>query len=152
MQTLEEKMKKLAARIGAGDHVPGHEPCYEEAEPQTAWDGVERRKHPRREIGVPIRVGTMDGASFEFEAHTVNISLGGVGFRFPAPMEIHSTVRLELDLGDCEINCTGMVVRSRPVVGAYEGLYDIGVQFDLIQPEDLDRLQCFLIESLALEL
>lgn len=109
-------MKKLAAKIGVGDHVPGHE----EAEPQTAWDGVERRKHPRREIGVPIRVGTMDGVSFEFEAHTVNISLGGVGFRYPAPLEIHSTVKLPMDLGDCEINCTGMVVRFPPVMGAYE--------------------------------
>jgi hypothetical protein len=91
----------------------------------------ERRRFPRLKQACAIRYKTIDGEGFsppDLEAHTVNISGGGISFASAEPVEPGKLLAIELTLPDFEsaVISLGRVVWCEPHA---DGGHEVGMEF-----------------------
>lgn len=121
-------------------------------------DGIDRRRHPRVPVRVPVRISTIDpetdpwtGRPF-FRASREwcgNVSRGGVYVRTNEPYAPGRRVLLEIRLPSGEaVEATGKVKWSTRVVGARreetEQEVGVGIEFLGGDPRQLDSLDRWL--------
>ena len=111
----------------------------------TAWDGMNRRKFPRVTYPCLITLRQDMGEVDVILTHTENIGIGGVGVIIKKSLKMFAPVELEIDLLDTEdhVKCQGKIVWSirRKSEETIKPLYyDIGIEFNNINPKDQERL------------
>lgn len=131
-----------AGQVGLENAVPG-KLLWDFALPAPGMDeygrhtqGAERRKHPRLKClnSIEIHPTTATGPIW---SKTTEMGLGGCFVEMPIPLPVGTTMKINLWIKDEKLRFSGKVVNSRPGFG-------VGVQFDEISPEDLQRLGDFL--------
>ena len=115
------------------------------------------RKHFRLEIEVPIRVietliesASDDTNAFEFVGKIVNISRGGLYFKYSKPIEISSIIKVFIDFKNIdndlkEVEALAMVIRSEKI----NDNYGIGIMFSSIYGADKEKLDLFILKNLS---
>ena len=113
-------------------------------EKYTMWNGINRRKFPRASYKCLITIRKRLTAK-TISTHTENIGAGGICVLIKEDLGLFQGVDLELFLEDKhpQIKCGGTVVwvvkKSEPKQkGSY--IYDTGVEFIDVRPEDRDRI------------
>ena len=108
------------------------------------WNGINRRKFPRAAYKCLITIRKRLTAK-TISTHTENIGAGGICVIIKEDLGLFQGVDLELFLEDDrpQIKCGGTIVwvvkKSEPrQKGSY--VYDTGIEFIDIRPEDRDRL------------
>ena len=107
------------------------------------WDGINRRKFPRANYKCLISIKKRLTAK-TISTQTENIGAGGICIIIKEDLGLFQGVDLELFLEDNRppIKCGGTVVwvvrKSAPKKGAH--VYDTGVEFIDIRPEDRDKI------------
>lgn len=108
------------------------------------WNGINRRKFPRANYKCLISIKKRLTAK-TISTHTENVGAGGICVLIKEDLGLFQGVDLELFLeeGDAPIKSGGTVVwvvkKSEPKQkGAY--LYDTGIEFIDIRPEDREKL------------
>ena len=107
------------------------------------WDGINRRKFPRANYKCLITIKRRLNAK-TISTQTENIGAGGICVLVKEDMGLFQGVDLELYLDEkaTPIKSGGTVVwvvkKSSPKKGAY--MYDTGIEFIDIRPEDRDRV------------
>jgi c-di-GMP-binding flagellar brake protein YcgR len=108
------------------------------------WNGINRRKFPRANYKCLITIKKRL-TSKTISTQTENIGAGGICVMIKDDLGLFQGVDLEITLDDAKpsIKCGGTVVwvvkKSEPKQkGAY--IYDTGVEFIDIRPEDRDRI------------
>ena len=108
------------------------------------WNGINRRKFPRANYKCLITIKKRLTAK-TISTHTENIGAGGICVLIKEDLGLFQGVDLELFLEDAKpaIKCGGTVVwvvkKSEPKQkGSY--IYDTGIEFIDIRPEDGDRI------------
>ncbi len=117
------------------------------------WEGLNKRKFPR--VNYPCLVVLRNSSNNQdvILAHTENIGSGGMCVILRQDIRIFSMVEIELDLLDLanHIKCTGKVVwnvQRQEGAAAKPMFYDIGIEFEKIDPKDRERLEQ-IIDRLA---
>lgn len=117
-----------------------------------------RRKHFRLDVEVPIRIidtliesTSNDHDAMDFVGRIVNISRGGLYFKYRTPIEISSIIKVVIDLeGMAEpkdsLEALAMVVRSDRLD---ENSYGIGIMFSSIYGENKELLDLFILKNLS---
>lgn len=87
----------------------------------------ERRLKPRYQVAVPIDVEGARGL-------TRNLSINGVIFTIPTPLEIGREIRFTIFMraGNFRLECRGRVIRQRQLV---DETYDTGASIDSFMME-----------------
>ncbi len=117
-----------------------------EIEPGFKTSGFERRRCPRFETALPIEYGRIDSPKRR-SGHTANISESGSMISLPEQIEAGKELRLKIffslgpDLNTIEV--TGKVVWAN-IDMERKGYYRIGLKYEDISPEDVDRLRSLL--------
>jgi len=112
----------------------------------TQLNRVQRRNFVRFDTILPLKFSLIDGeGSAEkpevFQAGTLDISGGGVGFNTALPLQMGIRLQLELGLpGQEPIEAIGTVVRVVDESGPVKKRYQIGVNFLVIEEKDRDRI------------
>ena len=108
------------------------------------WNGINRRKFPRASYKCLITIKKRLTAK-TISTHTENIGAGGICVMIKEDLGLFQGVDLELFLEDTRppIKCGGTVVwvvkKSEPKQkGSY--IYDTGIEFIDVRPEDRDRI------------
>jgi c-di-GMP-binding flagellar brake protein YcgR len=108
------------------------------------WNGINRRKFPRASYKCLITIRRRLTAK-TISTHTENIGAGGICVIIKEDLGLFQGVDLELFLEDSSppIKCGGTVVwvvkKSEPKrKGSY--VYDTGIEFIDVRPEDRDRI------------
>jgi c-di-GMP-binding flagellar brake protein YcgR len=118
-----------------------------ERKPRYGTVNLERRKHPRFSVDLPIEYSRID-SSVSHTGRGLNISEGGLLIYFPEQMDVSQYLRLKLffSLGS-ELNTIevlGEVVWMDIHQGKDRGDYRCGVRFIDVSPEDMTKLKTFL--------
>ncbi|NWF92027.1 MAG: PilZ domain-containing protein [Syntrophaceae bacterium] len=119
--------------------------------PRMAIANLEKRKHPRFTVDLPIEYFPID-ASPGLAGRLVNVSEGGLLVYFPERLPIGQHLKMRLfftsgrDLDAVEL--VTEVVWEDICLERDWGYYRFGVRFVEIAPDDLNRLKDFL-RSLA---
>ncbi len=106
---------------------------------------IEKRKHPRFDIDIPIEYSPID-SSFSHTIQGLNISEGGLLLYFPEQMEIGQYIKLKLPLGsklnpiEVLAEVVWMDIHSDKGLGDYR----CGVNIVDISPEDIPKLKNYL--------
>jgi hypothetical protein len=115
------------------------------------------RKHFRLDVEIPIRIietliesACDDTNAFEFVGKIVNISRGGLYFKYNKPIEISSIIKVFIDFTgvDSELNeveALAMVIRSEKI----HDNYGIGIMFSSIYGDAKERLDLFILKNLS---
>ena len=107
------------------------------------WNGINRRKFPRASYKCLITIKKRLTAK-TISTHTENIGAGGICVLLKEDLGLFQGVDLELfiDKGKHPIRCGGTVVWVVKKSSAKKGasLYDTGIEFIDIRPEDRDRI------------
>jgi len=118
---------------------------------------VSGRKHFRLEIEIPIRVietliesASDDTNAFEFVGKIINISRGGLYFKYSKPIEISSIIKVFIDFKNIdnelkEVEALAMVIRSEKI----HDNYGIGIMFSSIYGADQEKLDLFILKNLS---
>lgn len=107
------------------------------------WDGINRRKFPRANYKCLITIKRRLNAK-TISTQTENIGAGGICVLVKEDLGLFQGVDLELFLEDksTPIKCGGTVVwvvrKAGPKKGAF--IYDTGVEFIDIRPEDREKI------------
>ena len=122
-------------------------------------DDLKRRRHPRIEARIPVRVSTIEperdrwtGRPF-FRATNetcANVSRGGAFIQTAEPMEPGRRLLLELELpGGSPVEAIGRVAWNKRVLtpGGLEGEAGIGIEFMGAVPEQFEEFEAFLDEQ-----
>lgn len=110
------------------------------------WQGLERRQFPRVNYPCLITIRQDDKEAIDaFLTHTENLGTGGVCIIFRRNIKLFAEVDMEIDLMDTEknIKCRGKVVWSVKTQSKKQPkviVYDTGVEFTNISPEDQTRV------------
>jgi len=104
---------------------------------------VERRKHPRFKVSVPLEVQS-PFSDAPLRCITADISLGGCYIENMYTYPVGTPLELKLYLEDTLL-IIAKVVTSHPQVGN-------GIEFEKILPEDREQLRAFLDEVARKEL
>ena len=116
-----------------------------------------RRKHFRLDVEIPIRVietliesSSDDTNAMEFVGKIVNISRGGLYFKYSRPIEISSIIKVVIDLKSIdaeldEVEALAMVVRAEEI-NDHKG---IGIMFSSIYGADKEKLDLFILRNLS---
>jgi c-di-GMP-binding flagellar brake protein YcgR len=119
-----------------------------EGKPRIGIVNIERRKYPRFSIDLPIEYYPVL-SSGTHTGRTINASEGGLLVYLPQKMEIGQHLRLKLFFHSGSnmntIEMTGEVVWIDIHLETNWGDYRTGLKFIDISPEDLKRLQDFLM-------
>ena len=105
----------------------------------TGSSGAERRRHPRLEQSVPVKISSPDA---DILTETVNLSCSGVFCRINKHMEPMTKLKIHLllpvrrnnKLVTKKITCQGVVVRSQSV--PTQDYFDTAIFFSDINPRD----------------
>ncbi len=115
------------------------------------------RKHFRLDVEIPIRIietliesACDDTNAFEFVGKIVNISRGGLYFKYKKPIEISSIIKVFIDFTDVdrdlrEVEALAMVVRSEKI----KNEYGIGIMFSSIYGDNKEKLDLFILKNLS---
>lgn len=108
------------------------------------WNGINRRRFPRASYKCLITIKKRL-TSKTIETHTENVGAGGICVIIKEDLGLFQGVDVELNLEDSRppIKCGGTVVwvvkKNEPrQKGAY--LYDTGIEFIDMRPEDRERV------------
>ncbi len=101
---------------------------------------VERRKHPRFKVSVPVEIHT-EGSAAPIHCATSDLSLDGCYIESMYPFPAGTKLELRLEAGDTLL-IAAKVITCDPQFGN-------GIHFEKILPEDLDTLTKFLDEVAA---
>lgn len=115
---------------------------------------TERRKHPRRETALPLKISKRDlGVITE----TRNISCSGVYCRIDKPIPLMSKIGLTLLLPiqsgkvvkTKSVKCNGVVVRSEPVIleEADTACQNVAIFFTELSKKDKDNIAQYVFQS-----
>jgi c-di-GMP-binding flagellar brake protein YcgR len=85
----------------------------------------------------------LDPSLREGLAHSCDLSLTGIGIYGASALPIGTKVFLEISTPDLQISAIGKIVYAQQKAG--EGLYRIGVEFEVVPPNDLIELKKFLV-------
>ena len=119
----------------------------------------QRRRHPRKASGFPIRISTIDpekdpctGRLFfrSIQETCANVSKGGAFVRTREEFESGRRVLVELTLPDGrELEAIGRVAWSRRVMGPTGGSEDLGLGVEFLgeASEQLNALEAFLSDD-----
>ena len=118
------------------------------------WQGIDRRRFPRASYKCMVTV-RQKGSTKTFRTQTENLGAGGVCVVLDRRLEIFSNTDLIITLenGTPPVKCMGTVVwtvKRRDPKKTKPQLYDIGIEFANIVPEDrvkIDKLVESLIEK-----
>jgi len=107
------------------------------------WDGINRRKFPRASYKCLITIKRRLNAK-TISTQTENIGAGGICVLVKEDMGLFQGVDLELYLDDNRppIKCGGTVVWVVKKTASKKGtfIYDTGVEFIDMRPEDRDKV------------
>jgi hypothetical protein len=111
------------------------------------WDGFDQRKFPRIQVKCTVTLKLSTHVR-SIRAVTSNIGLGGICLLLDEVLErfLPVKVKLELEKGRSRLECEGHVawsVVSRTSKGR-KSLFDTGIEFKSIAPDDFSRLDYFL--------
>jgi c-di-GMP-binding flagellar brake protein YcgR len=108
------------------------------------WNGINRRKFPRANYKCVITIKKRLTAK-NISTHTENLGAGGICVLLKEDLGLFQGVDLEITLEDSNmpVKCGGTIVwvvkKGEPKQkGSY--LYDTGIEFIDIRPEDRDRI------------
>lgn len=134
--------------------------CFDQWMFETYGQDSSKRKHFRLNVEIPIKVldTLIESSCDDPEAHTlvgkvVNISRGGLYFKYNNPIEISSIIKVLIDLQQVdpdlgEVEALAMIVR----VDKLDSGYGIGVMFSSLQGTDRESLEIFILKNLAFHL
>ncbi len=120
-----------------------------------------KRKHFRLDVELPIKIiDTLiestgeDKDAMNLVGKVLNISKGGLYFRYSAPIELSSIIKVVIELKSekgptTEIEALAMVVRADKLE---EKIYGIGVMFSSLQNTNKESLEVFILKNLAYHL
>ncbi|HOO73248.1 MAG TPA: PilZ domain-containing protein [Spirochaetota bacterium] len=120
-----------------------------------------KRRHFRLNVEIPIRIieTLIESSHEDKEAHDlvgniINISKGGLYFKYRWPIEISSIIKVQIDLPSIDkdldrIEALAMVVRMDKVS---RDEYGIGVMFSSIYDSDKFNLDLFILNNLSYHL
>jgi len=120
----------------------------EEKEPKLRYGtvNIEKRKHPRFNLDLPIEYARTD--LFIKHGRAINASEGGLLLYLPEQMEIGQHLRLKVFFSSGselnKIETLVEVVWMDIYLGKEWGDYRVGVRFVDISPEDFSNLKNFL--------
>lgn len=108
------------------------------------WNGINRRKFPRASYKCLITIKKRLTAK-TISTHTENIGAGGICVMIKEDLGLFQGVDLELFLDDTRppIKCGGTVVWVVKKSGTKQKasyIYDTGIEFIDVRPEDRDRI------------
>ena len=121
-------------------------------------DKENKRKHFRLNVEIPIRIietlvesSHDDKEAIDLVGNIINISKGGLYFKYNAPIEISSIIKVYIDLSRIEqnldnIEALAMVVR---VDELEDNDYGIGLMFSSIYDTDRFNLNLFILKYLS---
>jgi hypothetical protein len=101
---------------------------------------VEKRKHPRFKVGVPIELHA-EGNATPIHCATSDLSLDGCYVESMYPFTVGTKLEVKLEAGDTLL-IAARVITCDPQFGN-------GIHFEKILPEDLNTLGKFLDEIAA---
>lgn len=104
---------------------------------------TERRRHPRLENNVPVKICQEDG---DIVTETRNISRAGVYCRVQKPLGLMTKLKIHLLLPSQKnakittkkVSCQGVVVRTEPIKG--EDAYYAAIFFNEISPKEAEYI------------
>ena len=117
-----------------------------------------RRKHFRLDVEIPIRIidtliesASNDHDAMEFVGRIINISRGGLYFKYRTPIEISLIIKVVIDLSGPDdstkaLEALAMVVRSDKLD---ENKFGIGIMFSSIYGENREILDLFILKNLS---
>jgi c-di-GMP-binding flagellar brake protein YcgR len=110
------------------------------------WQGIDHRRFPRVKYHCTVRLHQADQDT-SISAQTENLGLGGVCVLLEQGLDIFSPVDLEIDLNDGQspLKAAGTivwVVRRRDLRKGI--LFDTGIEFAQLGPEEKNRLEAVL--------
>lgn len=108
------------------------------AEDQDQSLRPDRRRHIRLAISLPL---AYQWRTAKDTLRTVDVSLGGVRIQTDTPIPIDETIDLTILMENEAINPVGRVIWSNP---RSDWMFDVGICFESISDEGLDRLKEFL--------
>ncbi len=113
---------------------------------------IERRKHPRLDKSLPVKVL---GDTFDFVTDTVNISSGGVLCNLDKPIPIMTKLKIALMLPDISgkgasrIDCEGIVIRTEEHTKEIGNKrYAFAIVFSDIKDEDKAKISRYVASYL----
>lgn len=113
----------------------------------TTPSNSERRKHPRLESQIPLKISSED---FDIVTETANLSCAGAYCRVNKNLEPMTKLKIHLLLPlrkrnkvvTKKVSCEGIIVRSDP---AKEGNYfNVAIYFNDIEQKDLSNLSDYI--------
>jgi hypothetical protein len=120
--------------------------------------GANKRKHFRLDVELPLKVinTLIESSADDVEAmnlvgRVVNISRGGLYFKYHAAIEISSIIKVVMDFGEIDgdldpVEALAMVVRM-DMLGENE--FGIGVVFSSIYEGNKESLDVFILKNLS---
>jgi len=116
------------------------------------WSERERRKDPRLENNIPVKICGEDG---DLVAETQNISRSGAYCRISKPVDLMTKLKIHIMLtppgeGKAKarkLSCEGVVVRCEPVEGGEEG-YHLAIFFNDITKRDAEAITDYVTAHL----
>jgi hypothetical protein len=117
-----------------------------------------RRKHFRLDIELPIRIidtlietSSDDSSAIDFVGNVVNISRGGLYFKYHKPIEVSSIIKVVIDLKKIDpdsklIEALAMVIRFNKIK---DDEYGIAIMFSSIYDDCRENLDSFILKNLS---
>jgi hypothetical protein len=98
----------------------------------------ERRRYPRFDLSLAL---ACQWGNKKDTLRTVDLSLGGIKIQIGSPIHVDESLNLIILLENEVIKPVGNVVRSDPIASR---MYDVGICFESISQQCLNRLERFL--------
>jgi hypothetical protein len=120
-----------------------------------------KRKHLRLNIEIPMRIietlvksSNDDREALDLVGNIVNISKGGLYFKYRWPIELSSIIKVQIELPQIDrdlerVEALAMVVRMDRL---HKDEYGIGVMFSSIYDSDRFNLELFILNHLSYHL
>jgi len=117
-----------------------------------------RRKHFRLDVEIPIRIidtliesSSEDHHALEFVGKIVNISRGGLYFKYSKTIELPSIIKVIIDFANVDAELSGvealaMVIRSDRFG---DDDFGIGIMFSSFYGSEKDKLDLFILKNLS---
>ena len=116
-----------------------------------------RRKHFRLEVEIPMRVvdtliesSREDTHALAFVGKIINISRGGLYFKYAKPIEISSIIKVNIQFSNIDkhlddVEALAMVIRSDKIADEF----GIGIMFSSIYGSNKEKLDLFILKNLS---
>lgn len=104
------------------------------------------RRYPRLPLRQSVLVTVCEGAPVDHLGRTESVGLGGCGFVSQISLGVGSTIELMISARPIAIRTRARVVYEIPRDG---GGFEVGVEFEALEPEDRAILEGLVGESLS---